>query len=216
MGKLIKRLLPLILVLAFVVSLSSQNTVYTVFAAPATALEVYGAHTETEASHTGDTNYVQYLRVTVDRSGEAGTKNFFIIAHIGLQVGHTYAYPVVKLEQDDTTVIGEVDGLIYGSTQVAAFNHGFTYNFVRRVSLDNTSHTFDLDYKTSDSAHTVYAETASIVVIEESANAEYTEQIAEVCSTSNDTLTDLVTLTFTLLELPCILNVPLFIRRNHF
>lgn len=164
----------------------------------ATALEVYGAHTETEASHTGDTNYVQYLRCTVDRSAKAGTKNFFVIAHIGIQVADAAnTKPLVKLEQDDTTVIGEVEGLVFGDTQVGTFNHGFTYNFVRRISLDNSSHTFDLDYKTSDATDTVYTETASIVVIEESANAEYAEQIAEVGSDSDSVWTKFVDLVFT-------------------
>lgn len=163
----------------------------------ATALEVYGAHTETEASHTGDTDYQQYLRCTVDRSAKAGTKNFFVLAHIGIQINNDAVYPSVKLEQDDTTIIGETEPLRVYHTQATFFNHGFTYNFVRRVSLDNDVHTFDLDYKTSNGDYTVYAETASIVVIEESANAEYVEQIAEVGSTSDTTWTKFVDLVFT-------------------
>ena len=83
----------------------------------ATALEVYGAHTETEASHTGDTNYAQFLRCTVDRSAKAGTKNFFVLAHIGLQTSATLGYPSCKLDLDDGTTVGETEPIRLGSTQ---------------------------------------------------------------------------------------------------
>jgi len=163
----------------------------------AAALEVYGAHTEVEDSHTGDTDYVQGLRCTVDRSAKAGAKNFIVIAHIAMQTGdYLYTWPIVKLEQDDTTVIGETEEFNYAGNQGS--NRGFTYNFVRRVSLDNSEHTLDLDYKLAGSTNiTVYMETASIAVIEESANTEYAEQIAEVGSDSDTVYTDFVTLTFT-------------------
>jgi hypothetical protein len=159
-------------------------------AADATGLEFYKNHSTTQESESGST-YNTHTTTTVNRAGESGSKNFFVIAHISVT---TTAGGIAKIRlfQDGDTMLGEVaDGL---ETPVAT-PHGFTYNFVKRVSLDNSSHSFEIQF--ASLAGTIYAENSSIVVLEESANAEYNDRTDELGTGSDTGYVDYLTLTFT-------------------
>lgn len=147
----------------------------------ATALEFYKANTVTPANFTGA--YVTYLTCTVDRSAKADTKNFFVIAHVSTTVSNIDTTGKIRLQQDGSTDLGEVaDGLEYYYTSPC----GYTYNFVKRVSLDNTSHSFTLDLGRVAGSKNFQGQNASIIVLEESVNAEYADSTATT-GTGDDT-----------------------------
>ena len=158
------------------------------------ALEFYKANNFTRETENSST-YNTHTSLTVDRSGEAGTKNFIIIAHIATAVSDTAALVKVRLYQDSTTVLGEVaDGLEYGDVEDS---DGFTYNFVKRVSLDNTSHTIDVDFARESGSGDTIALNSSIIAIEESANTEYAENTSASGTGSSNNWETGLALTFT-------------------
>jgi len=139
----------------------------------ATPLEFYKASTTTPQNFTGA--YSTYLTCNVDRSGKAGTKNFFVIAHVSTTVDALWTKGKARLRQDGSTDLGEVaDGFLQHPTP-----EGYVYNFLKRVSLDNSSHSFTIDLGRVSGTDNFTGENASIVVLEESANAEYAEYETE-------------------------------------
>lgn len=162
----------------------------------ATALEFY--FNETRISESMDEiAYETYLTCTVDRTGKTGTKNFFVIAHLSTQISNTIYRGKVRLRQDGSTDLGEcADGLDYSDT--FGGDHGYTYNFVKRVSLDASSHSFTLDLcRPVEAGAGLIAENASIVVLEESANAEYNDSVATTGTGADTGWVDYLSLQFT-------------------
>ena len=161
----------------------------------ATALEFYfNSSTSLDASLS--TTYKTYLTCTVNRIGKADSKNVFVIAHIVI----TYSTisgdlgAKVRLRQDGSTDLGEcADGLQHSDISP----HGYTYNFVKRVSLDNSSHTFTLDFAQAIGTGQVLVPHGSIIVLEESANAEYNDSTTETGTGVATGWVDYLTLSFT-------------------
>ena len=139
------------------------------------------------------TNYNTHTSLTVDRSGESGAANFFVVAHIAVQVDDITAQPQVRLVYDGgTNTVGEIKGedggapgtgIVFGHTKALKTGHGFTFNFARRVTLSNASHTFEVQFARLGGSGNVYAGNSSIAVFEETTNARYTEQLAKTTST---------------------------------
>jgi len=158
----------------------------------ATALEFYKANTVTPANFTG--GYATYLSCVADRSALAGTKNFFIIAHIATTVNNIDTTGKVRLQVDGVDYGECADGLYHEQSDLPS---GYTYNFVKRLSLDNSSHTITLDCGRVLGANNFQAQNASIVILEESANAQYNDSTTETGTGAATGWVDYLTLSFT-------------------
>ncbi len=152
------------------------------------ALEFYKA-SKTSTQSEGGTTYVDYLSITVDRSGESGAKDFIILAHCNLEVDNVLALMKVRLRFDsDTSTISEVaDGLKASgnNTTGSGLYRGMYFPVVRQVNLTAASHTFSLEFAKESGTGAVVAANASIVVIEKSAGTQYAETTTESCDQSN-------------------------------
>jgi len=151
----------------------------------ATALEFFSGNSTSRVT-SASTTYVDHLEITVDRSAESDTKNFFVFCHITVAVDDVLANFNVRFRHD-TTDLGETQGLVAGDIDTER-GHGRTFNFVRRVSLTAASHTFDIQFRRTSTTGggNVFGEQSSIVVLEESANAQYAEALTEVCTDNNN------------------------------
>lgn len=157
----------------------------------AAALEFYKNSTTTQVAHTGD--YQTYLACAVNRTGKPGAKNFIVIAHVGTDTWLA-ARGKVRLRQDGSVNLGELaDGLITSGDAP----EGYTHNFVKRVNLDASSHTFTLDLGRISGAGNYFGENASIVVLEESVNAQYNDSVATVGTGAETGWVDYLSLQFT-------------------
>lgn len=139
----------------------------------AAGLEFYFNETRTPANFAGA--YANYLTCTANRIGRAAAKNFFIICHISTSVDNTGTKGMVRLQVDNVDYGECADGLLH-SDDFPSEPHGYTYNFVKRLSLDASSHSITLDCGRVVGANNFTAQNASIVVLEESANAQYAER----------------------------------------
>ncbi len=164
----------------------------------ATALEFFKASKTSQQTETGST-YVDYLSITVDRSGESGAKDFFIIAHLNIEVSATAALIKCRLRKDSATPtaldVSEIEGGLSAGGSNSKPGRGVHFVVARQVNLTAASHTFSLEFARESGTDNVIADNGSIVVLEKSAGAEYAENTSETCDTSN-VLQDAVTLTF--------------------
>lgn len=142
----------------------------------AVGLEFYFDEERTPANFAGA--YATFLTCTANRTGRAGAKNFFIIAHISTTVDNVDTQGMVRLQVDGADYGECADGL----THIDTSPEGFTYNFMKRLSLDASSHSITLDCGRVAGANNFVAENASIAVLEESAAAEYAENEVEAGS----------------------------------
>lgn len=157
----------------------------------AAQLEFYFNHNVTPANSESDT-YSTHTTTTANRSGRAGTKNFFVLAHIVINADGTAPYGKVRLYQDGSIMLGECASGIHFDLEMQ-----YTFNFVKRVSLDASSHTFEIQFARESGTGIITAENSSIVVLEESANAKYAETTAPAGTGAELGWEDFVTLTFT-------------------
>lgn len=171
----------------------------------AQTLEFYKSNTTTQTA-TDSTSYVTYHSLTVDRSGESITKNFFVFANVSTRsedAGTTD--PNIQFRHDTTTLMeyngdGTSGGIDTGldSPIGAPVPVGFSYSCVKRVSLTAASHTIDIRGLTASASagDNLLFENAAIMVLEESTDSEYAESTSET-STANATLNNKLALTFT-------------------
>jgi len=164
----------------------------------ATGLEFY-KNSNLNLGQNATTTYSPHTTCAVDRSTKSDTRNFFVIAHISTTIATAGITPKIRLYLDDAITLGEVsDGLRYSANTAG---HGFTYNFVKRVSLDDTNHNVKIQFALSAGSDpgTFDAENSSIMVLEESAYAEYAEITTPAVHTNAavGSYVDAVTLTFT-------------------
>lgn len=165
----------------------------------ATALEFYKNHTTTQ-SQSASASYMTHLTCNVDRSGKAGSKTFYVFGTIVIEWETSPSQQVgVRFYQDDSITINECIenyGLIAGHDNTV-HGHGWTYSFLRKITLDNSSHNFKLQFQREVGSDNINAEFASICVLEKSANAQDGEQIEANYSDSDSVWKSLLSLSFT-------------------
>lgn len=153
----------------------------------ATALEFYSTSTTSVANFTGA--YADYISLTVDRSGEAGSKDFIIISHMVVgrdAVSDTTTAEDVRFRQDNTTDLMYWDNDFIQRDDITDTNsnRGQSYSVVKKVTLSNTSYQFDWEVARVAGANNVVARNASIAVLEEPTNAQYAERTTQLCHSS--------------------------------
>ncbi len=155
------------------------------------SLEFYKASKTDNQNETG-TTYVDYLTLTVDRSGESVSKDFFVFNHLGTTAGGSETVKA-RLEHDGATIF-ETPDINHGPD--TDIHKGISFQALKQVNLTAASHTFSNEFAVGSGTGTITAENASIVVMEKSAGAEYAERTSELCINDN-TFTAGVSLTFT-------------------
>jgi hypothetical protein len=105
-----------------------------------------------------------------------------------------------RLDDSTTLAITGTSGarwINFGNLNATSIRQGIPITFIDRISLDNTSHTIDLQYLAESSTDDIWINNASITCFEEPPNTEWAESESESSSGFGTGWKTKTTLTFT-------------------
>ena len=132
---------------------TSSSLLLLLFACPvwgATNLERYFTCSEAATAFSTDDTFSTYLTVTVDRSGEAGAKDFIFIGDMSGEVTNLNTFGHTRLRRTSgtpATLQAFLTDQTFGHTDTDGSQsfHGAPLFFLEEQNLSNASHTFTLE-----------------------------------------------------------------------